>query len=66
MKTQETKRKEAEERNAAWAAMPAKEQLRILKRRPGKSAKQIAKVEERIEKEKAEQPKPKRKVKAAK
>ena len=54
MKSREAKRKEAEERKAAWNALTPEEQLKILKRRPGKSEKRIAQIKEQIEKRKAE------------
>ena len=48
----ETLRKEAEERNAAWAKLSAKQQLAELDKRRGKSTRQRA----RITKKHAEKP----------
>lgn len=41
----ERKRKEAKERQAMWSTLSDKQKLAVLAKRPGKSEKQIAKIQ---------------------
>jgi hypothetical protein len=43
-------RQEGDERNTQWRALSFKQQLRALKKRPGESVKQLARIQKQKEK----------------